>query len=223
MIRGKPTIVCVKPVACSRLFRIEAVALRFGNGREAEFERLAGNQPDRRSVIIVPFIDPATVLLVREYAVGIEDFVLGLPQGMTDDGETSLQAANRELMEEVGYAARRLTRLCTLSLSPNCLSYRTDVIMAENLRPRGLPGDEPEPPEIVRWRLANLPDLLGRSEITEARSVAALFLAQAHLHRREIQRQRATARRPASRSGPDTPPGSIEKTAVAGAGAVVTC
>lgn len=219
MIREKPRILHVKPAARSRFFRIESVALRFGNGREAEFERIAGNSPDRRSVIVIPFLDPDTVLLVREYAVGVEDFVLGLPQGMTEDGETSLQAANRELMEEVGYAARRLTRLCTLSLAPNCLSYRTDVIMAENLRPGRLPGDEPEPLEIVRWRLSNLPDLLGRSEITEARSVAALFLAQAHLQQRETQR--AAARWPASRSGARTPPGVAPKAALVGA--VVTC
>lgn len=184
MKRAKPEILSVATAAESRLFRIESVNLRFSNGREVEFERVAGGIPDRRAVVILPLLDADTVLLVREYAVGVEDYVLGLPQGMTHDGEDILETANRELMEEIGYGARRLHRLSTLKLAPNCLPYRTDVVLAEDLYPRRLPGDEPEPLEVVRWPLARLDDLLDHDEITEARSVAALFLAQVHLQRR---------------------------------------
>lgn len=185
MIRAKPSILSVKRAAVSRLFCIESVRLQFENGREAEYERIAGISGNRRSVIVVALVDPTTVLLVREYAVGIEDYVLGLPQGMTDHGETALQAANRELMEEVGFAARRMLHLCTLSLSPSCLGYLTDVVLAQDLVPATRRGDEPEPLEVVRWPLSNLPNLVGRSEITEARSVAALLLAQSHLNQRQ--------------------------------------
>jgi ADP-ribose diphosphatase len=183
--KTKPEILRVETAAQSRLFRIESVNLRFSNGREVEYERLASEKPSRKAVIIVPVLDQDTVLLIREYAVGIEKYVLGLAQGMVDGGETLPQAANRELMEEVGYGARRLTRLCTLDLAPNYLSYQTEVVVAEDLYPQPLPGDEPEPLEVVRWSLSNLPDLLGHGEITEARSVAALFLAQAHFRKNE--------------------------------------
>ncbi|MES1945258.1 adenosine nucleotide hydrolase NudE [Salinisphaera sp. PC39] len=171
----------MRTAARSRLFHIESVNLRFGNGREVEYERLAGERPARKAVIIVPVLDRRTLLLIREYAVGIEEYVLGLAQGMVDRGETLAQAANRELMEEVGYGARRISRLCTLDLAPNYLSYRTDVVLAEDLYPRALPGDEPEPLEVVPWPLADLPGLLRGGRVTEARSVAALFLARMHL------------------------------------------
>lgn len=190
MKHTKPDILKVATAAESRLFRIEAVNLRFSNGHEVEFERLASGAPGCRAVIVLPLIDPDTVLLVREYAVGIEDYVLGLPQGMMNPGEEVLETANRELMEEVGYGARRLQRLSTLSIAPNCLPYQTEVVLAEGLYPRTLPGDEPEPLEVVRWPLAQLPALLGHREITEARTIAALFLAQVH-----IQRAQTNARR----------------------------
>lgn len=180
----KPEILRVATAAESRLFRIESVNLRFGNGCEVEFERLASGTPRRQAVVILPLLDADTVLLVREYAVGIEDYVLGLPQGMAQTGETVLETANRELMEEVGYGARKLLRLSTLTLAPNCLPYQTEVVLAEDLYPAPLPGDEPEPLEVVRWPLSNLSELLDHDEITEARSVAALFLAQLHLQNR---------------------------------------
>lgn len=197
MPRMKPEILRVATAARSRLFRIESVNLRFSNGREVEFERLAGGVPERRAVVILPLYDPETVLLVREYAVGVEDYVLGLPQGMVQGAETVLETANRELMEEIGYGAHRLERLSTLKLAPNCLPYQTDVVLAEGLYPRRLPGDEPEPLEVVHWPLARLPELLGHEEITEARSVAALFLGQVHLQQR---RERSVAE-PVGRAG----------------------
>lgn len=191
---GKPEILRVRTAARSRLFHIESVNLRFGNGCEVEYERLAGERPSRKAVIIVPVLDRRTLLLVREYAVGIEDYVLGLAQGMVDRGETLAQAANRELMEEVGYGARRISKLCTLDLAPNYLSYRTDVVLAEDLYPQVLPGDEPEPLEVVHWPLADLPALLGSGGVTEARSVAALFLARMHLQAEvPVQGQAAAA------------------------------
>lgn len=183
--RTKPSILSIRRTATSRLFCIESVRLRYENGTQAEYERIANAGSDQRSVIIVPLITRKSVLLVREYAVGLEDYVLGLPQGMAKNSETATEAGNRELMEEVGYAASHLTVLSTLNLSPNCLKYRTDVVLAEGLLPARLVGDEPEPPEVIEWPLAELPTLVGHSDITEARSVAALFLAHAYLHHRQ--------------------------------------
>ena len=58
-------------------------------------------------------LDDDTVLLVNEYAAGLERFELGLPKGRLDQDETAEQGANRELKEEVGYGARELTSCTT--------------------------------------------------------------------------------------------------------------
>ena len=59
-------------------------------------------------VAVVPMLDDDTVLLIREYAAGVHRYELGLVKGRIDAGETSLQAADRELKEEAGYGARSL-------------------------------------------------------------------------------------------------------------------
>ncbi|WP_041595173.1 ADP compounds hydrolase NudE [Halorhodospira halophila] len=166
-------------VARSRLFRIEAVGLRFGNGVEVEYERLGGSAAG--AVLVVPVTARGEVLLIREYAAGTECYELGLPKGRVEPGEDPLRAANRELMEEVGYGAEALTVLRSVTLAPAYFSHRTQLILAEGLFEHRLPGDEPEPIEVVPWPLGELERLLGQSDLTEARSITALYLARDHL------------------------------------------
>lgn len=176
----QPEILSVRTAARSRLFHIEAVKLRFSNGNEREYERLAGSAVPG-AVVIVPLLDSRNILLVREYAVGLERYELGLPMGLVHGGESTLQAANRELMEETGYAANELSRLHTLALAPGILGYRMDVVLATGLAPRALEGDEPEPPETVLWPLDRLEELALNRQISDARTLAALFVARGAL------------------------------------------
>lgn len=172
----KPETLHRQIVARSRLFRVEALGLRFSNGVEVEYERLTSSTSG--AVMIVPLLDNHTVLLIREYAAGTERYELALPKGLAEPGEDLLQAANRELQEEVGYAARRLTPLRKLSIAPGYMQHLTHVIVAEDLYPQRLQGDEPEPIEVVPWRLSELPALLESEECSEARSIAALYMVR---------------------------------------------
>ncbi len=191
-MRKKPDILGTRVVARSRLFRIEAVNLRFSNGVEVEYERLRSSGAVG-AVIVVPLMDDGNVLLIREYGVGVERYELGLPKGRVEAGEDFLDAANRELMEEVGYGARRLTPLRAISLAPGYLGHRTQVILAESLYPGNLEGDEPEPIEVVPWPLARFEELImDRDEISEGRSIAALYLARSHIARRHQDDSGAT-------------------------------
>ena len=127
-------------------------------------------------------LDDDTVLLVREYAAGTHRYELGLPKGRIENGEPPLDAANREIMEEVGYAANRLELLRTVSLAPGYLGSRTHIVLARDLYEDSREGDEPEELEVVPWSLSRFDELLGHEEFTEARSIAALYLTRDFLH-----------------------------------------
>lgn len=172
----KPVVTSTETLARTRLFRVERVGLRFANGAEVDYERL--RSPSRGAVLVVPMLDADTVLLIREYAAGVERYELALPKGRIEDGEAVAEAANREIMEEVGYGARRLTSLKTMTLAPGAFDHATHVVLAEELFPARLEGDEPEALEVVPWRLDDLARLLAHEECTEARSIAALFIAR---------------------------------------------
>lgn len=174
-----PEILSVETVATSQLFRIERLQLRFSNGNEAAFERIPGGKIG--AVVVVPLLNDDTVLLIREYAAGLHSYELGLPKGRADPGESLLAAANRELMEEIGYGAHRLELMKPLAIAPNYIGHRTHVVLARDLYPQRLAGDEPEPLETVPWPLHRLSDLIARDDFSEARSLAALFLARERL------------------------------------------
>lgn len=171
----KPVIHGTTDVAESRIFRIEAVHLEFSNGEERHFERLMTKGND--AVMVVPIIDDH-LLLIREYCVGVEDYVLGFAKGLIDPGEEILVAANRELQEEVGYAAKHVEVLKMMIMNPGYTNQRTHIVKATGLYPSVLPGDEPEPLEVVRWPLSDLKGLMQRDDFTETRSIAALLWLQ---------------------------------------------
>lgn len=175
-MRKKPEILATATVARTRLFHVESVDLRFANGVEVQYERLRSNSAG--AVLIVPMLDDDTVLLIREYSAGVDRYELGLPKGRVEPDENLLVAANRELMEEVGYAARSLEHLTALTLSPSYMSHHTQIVLARQLFPQRAEGDEPEELEVVPWKLSQLGELLQREDCTEARSIAALFMVR---------------------------------------------
>jgi len=177
--RHPPQILAVRTVARSRLFEVEAVDLRFANGVEVEFERLKGSQ--RGAALIVPVTDDDRVLLIREYACGTERYELGLPKGRIDGDEPVLDAANRELMEEAGHGARQLEQIAELTMAPTYSAQRTHVVLARDLYPQTLPGDEPEPLEVVEWPLADIDRLIREGRCSESRSIAALYMVRDRL------------------------------------------
>lgn len=175
----KPEILARRQVAQSRLFRIESFDLRFSNGVERTYERLVSG--NRGAVMMVALLDNDTFALIREYGGGIDDYTLTLPKGAIDLGETLRDACNRELQEEIGFAGREFIYLKKLGASPSYMSGGIDVVLVRDLYPSKLDGDEPEPLELVPWKLSNLNELYVQEDFTEGRALAALTLATEYL------------------------------------------
>ena len=171
-----PIVLKQSIIAKTRIFQIEEMQVRFSNGHESTFERISGRHPS--AVMIVAMQDDETFLLIREYAPAADQYVLAFPKGAMDVDEETLSAANRELMEEVGYGARELIQIAEWSLSPAYFNATIKIVLAKNLFPQKLEGDEPETIEVIPWKIKNINALLAHSEFHESRSVAAVLLLE---------------------------------------------
>jgi ADP-ribose diphosphatase len=178
-MREKPKVHARRTIVHTGVFQVEEMDLEFANGSRRHYQRIVGSE--QGAVLVIPLLGPATVLLIREYAAAMDRYELALPKGHIEPGEDPLAAANREIQEEIGYAAGRLEPLASLTLAPGYLSHTTHLVVASELYPQRLPGDEPEPIEVVPWSMDDLPALFAREDFTEARSLAALLLLKERL------------------------------------------
>lgn len=178
-MKRQPEILATQTLAKTRLFHIEQVDLQFANGTKVQFERMCGSP--QGAVLIIPMLDNDTVVLIREYAAGTGRYELALPKGRIGQNEAIIGAANREIMEEIGYAATSLQHLSSMTLAPGYSNQTTHIVLAQGLYPQQAVGDEPEPVESVTWSLRDLSGLLAQRDLTEARSIAALYMARDYL------------------------------------------
>lgn len=161
-----------KTIIQSKIFRLESVALRFDSGAEVEFECI--HHFAKEGVIVVPFTDNNTVLMAREYALGSDRYELTFPRGAIDAGESPLEAARREMQEEVGFDCHHLQYLKETTIAPSYMTQVCHILVAKDLFPSQLAGDEPEPMTVVEVPIA---DASSHPECTDSLTLAALHLA----------------------------------------------
>ena len=183
-----PKILTKKLQYQSKIFDIYNVELEFDNGVRVDYEVLYKDTV--WSAMIVPMNEKGEVGFVKEYFVTLDDYQLCLPKGGVnyrgeEKGVAAVDAANKELQEEIGMKAKKLVSLAKLTTSPGSINKATEVFLAQDLIESKKEGDEPEELEVVWYPLANFEKLIDSGELTESRAIAALFLAERYFKSRE--------------------------------------
>ncbi|HVF75478.1 MAG TPA: NUDIX hydrolase [Acidimicrobiales bacterium] len=146
-------------------------------GPDGEFERDVVHHPG--AVSVVPLLDDGTVILVRQYRAAIEADLLEIPAGKRDvDGEPPEETAARELVEEVGMKAGRLELLAEFYNSPGFCDEHSWVFLGRDLTEcaNDLQGIEEQHMTVERVALADVPAMVARGEITDAKTIIGLSL-----------------------------------------------
>jgi len=87
----------------------------------------------RGSAVMMAVDERNRILLVKQYRLPADGYLWELPAGKVDPGETPLQTARRELIEETGYRARKWTRLASFFVSPGYVQERMTIYPAQGL------------------------------------------------------------------------------------------
>ena len=166
-----------KTVYRGNLLHVLEDQVRLPDGKTArrEYIRYPG------AVMMVPFLDPQTVVLERQFRYPLGRHFYEIPAGKVDPGEDLLAAARRELREECGYEAGEWQRLATVH---PCIGYSDEAIelyLARGLTYVGHAPDDEEFLEVVTVRLAEALAWVRDGRITDQKSIIGLLWAQSFL------------------------------------------
>ncbi len=126
------------------------------------------------AVVIVAVDESDRVVMVRQYRYAVDQALLELPAGTREPGETPEETAARELREETGYRARKLTQLGTIFSAPGFCDEQLSVFLATGLVPGPTDADEGEDIEVVHLPLAEAESMLVRGAFLDAKTVAGI-------------------------------------------------
>lgn len=126
---------------------------------------------------IVPFVSDREVLLIRQYRHATGGFLIEVPAGKIDPGETPDQTAGRELQEEVGQRAGRLEKLGWIWTSPGFASEKIHLYAAFELTAVAARPDDAEIIEVIPTPLDDALEMIWSGELTDAKSAVALIHA----------------------------------------------
>jgi ADP-ribose diphosphatase len=131
---------------------------------------------------VLPFLDEHHVVMVRQYRyVFGEDQRWEMPTGGVKTGETLLDAAHRELSEEVGYDAAELDYVCTYYTSKSIVHEIAHLYLGRRLtRVQALP-DETEFLEIEVLPFDSVLQMVLDSEIRDSMTILAVLHAARQL------------------------------------------
>jgi ADP-ribose diphosphatase len=134
-------------------------------------------------VLVVALAPGDEILLSRELSAAFGGSTVLLPGGEIKPGEDQKVTANRELQEELGWAAAQLEFLGEVRPWSKYLNARSYIYLARELTESHLPGDEQYAIEPVRIQLSEIDALVRNGTLLDARVIAGLFLARAFLAR----------------------------------------
>lgn len=134
------------------------------------------------AVTMIALSDHGTMYMVRQYRIAVRQYMLELPAGLIDPGESPSQAAERELQEEIGYKPGKLEYILDSYASPGFTNEKTSMFLATDLQESKLELDETENLVVEEYPIDELYDMVLNFEITDSKSIIGIFYAYFNIY-----------------------------------------
>jgi len=162
-----------KPLHDYRIFRTRSdTRVSPRTGKEHEFYVL--ESPDWVNIVAVT--DSQEIVLINQFRHGISGSVLEIPGGMIDEGEAPILSAERELLEETGYAANEFIEIGRVHPNPALFDNICYTFLAKSAKKIREPEFEgTEDIETILYPSKDIMELIQKGEISHSLVLNALF------------------------------------------------
>lgn len=155
------------------IINVERLTVELPNGKVAT--RDVVRHPG--ASVVVPITDDGMLLMVTQFRKPNDMISLEIPAGKLDDGEEPEICAKRELCEETGFIAGNITKAFEIHSTPGFSDEVLHMYVATNLEEAEACPDEDEFITCSKHSIADLLDMVYRGEITDAKTIIGIFLA----------------------------------------------
>jgi ADP-ribose diphosphatase len=158
-----------KKVYEGTIFDVIAGEAMLDDGRKAHREVVehAGG------VALVPILDDQ-ILLVRQFRIAVDDYLLEIPAGKREGREPPDHRAVLELQEETGYRAGKLQLLASYYSSAGFTNERMFIYLATGLVADRRAPDPGEQIEVVPVPLAGVQEMISDGRIIDAKTIIGI-------------------------------------------------
>lgn len=154
----------------SKVFSVVSQTRAFPDGRKVDktFVRHPGG------VVLLPFLDDKTIVMIRNYRLTIEQWLWELPAGTLEPPEPPLDCAIRELQEETGYRASSIKPFIEFYTAPGFCDEKLRIFTATGLTHVGQSLMPDEYMTVEPVPLADALDCVCSGKIQDAKTIATL-------------------------------------------------
>jgi ADP-ribose pyrophosphatase len=162
------------PVYQGKLLKVQEDIIKMPDGKEAVRETVFW----KNACAILPVDDEGNILFVRQYRHSFGEMILEIPAGKIEDGEEPLNCALRELAEETGFVAGKMTFLCEVYTAVAYSAQRVFLFEAQDLTAGEQNPDEDEFITLERYQPEEAVKMIAEGKIKDAKTITAILMYQ---------------------------------------------
>ncbi|TDL97845.1 NUDIX hydrolase [Macrococcus brunensis] len=160
----------VEKIYDGRIIKVEKQQVELPNGRQTTREVV--KHPGAVAILAVR---DDQVLLIKQFRKAMDEVLIEIPAGKVEAGEERVKTAGRELIEETGLEAGKLTLLHEFYVSPGFCDELISLYKAEELTDSTeYTADDDEFIELFWTPFSEIDSLLQSGQVRDAKTILAL-------------------------------------------------